>query len=153
MTRKRKNKVPERKTASFGEHFRFFSVPFLITTILFPAFFGLLNLKTGVFFSEGKIVPLLSVGVPFVSSIVVWLALFSKRTDLLQVSVPQRTSDGIAMISHVLLSLLSLEITTDYRTNGFVASDLPGFFHTVPTFKSDLPCWFLVVFFAGNLLW
>lgn len=57
------------------------------------------------------------------------------------------------MISHALLSLLAIEITADYRTNGFVASELPGFSHTVPTFKSDLPCWFLVVFFAGNLFW
>lgn len=71
MTRKRKNKVPERKTASFGEHFRFFSVPFLITTILFPAFFGLLNLKTGIFLSEGKIAPLLSVGLSGISSIAI----------------------------------------------------------------------------------
>lgn len=157
MTRKKKSKKTERKTATFAEHLRFFAVPFLITTAVIPLLFVFifwLFFINGNLGNPGIITIIIVAGI---AALMITFFFHSNRTDLLHNDSPARGSrkfsDGLSIIVHGFLIGMSLVALFDFHKQGFIESDLPGFSNPVPENKTDIPFWLLIHFFAGNLIW
>lgn len=157
MTRKKKSKNTERKTATFVEHLRFFALPFLITSCVTPLLFVFIF---WLFFINGNLGDpgfITKMVIALIAAFLITFFFHSKRTDLLHNDSPahgsRKLSDGISIYVHGFLIGMSLVALFDFHKQGFIESDLPGFSHPVPENKTDFPFWLLIHFFAGNLIW
>lgn len=152
----RSRKEPERKTATFREHWNFFVVPFFFTSLLFPSATTLLRwlIGAGTLSEKTSLVVFAIIGV--IISSAVSFSFFAKRTALLHTDGPaysRSPSIGIALFTFELLVMFSERTLQEYFNYGYVSSEFPLFSHKPSETAIDNFMWMMITFIAGNALW